>query len=30
MTYYRSVGQVPPKRHTQFRAPDGRLYSEEL
>ena len=30
MTYYRRVGQVPPKRHTQFRAPDGRLYSEEL
>ncbi len=30
MTYYRSVGAVPPKRHTQFRAPDGRLYSEEL
>ena len=30
MTYYRSVGQVPPKRHTQFRAPDSRLYSEEL
>jgi homogentisate 1,2-dioxygenase len=30
MAYYRSVGQVPPKRHTQFRQPDGRLYSEEL
>jgi homogentisate 1,2-dioxygenase len=24
------VGDVPPKRHTQFRQPDGRLYSEEL
>ena len=30
MTYYRSVGAVPPKRHTQFRAPDGRLCAEEL
>ena len=30
MTHYRSVGEVPPKRHTQARAPDGRLYSEEL
>jgi homogentisate 1,2-dioxygenase len=28
--YYRRVGEVPPKRHTQFRAPDGRLYAEEL
>jgi homogentisate 1,2-dioxygenase len=24
------VGQVPPKRHTQFRQPDGSLYAEEL
>jgi homogentisate 1,2-dioxygenase len=24
------VGEVPPKRHTQFRRPDGGLYSEEL
>ncbi len=30
MAYYRSVGAVPPKRHTAFRAPDGALYSEEL
>ena len=30
MAYYRSVGEIPPKRHTQFRRPDGRLYSEEL
>lgn len=30
MAYYRRVGQVPPKRHTQFRRPDGRLYYEEL
>jgi len=28
--YYRQVGDVPPKRHTQHRAPDGRLYAEEL
>ena len=30
MPYYRRVGEVPPKRHTQFRAPDGGLYAEEL
>jgi homogentisate 1,2-dioxygenase len=30
MAYYRSVGSVPPKRHTQHRAPDGGLYYEEL
>jgi len=30
MPYYRRVGEVPPKRHTQFRAPDGQLYAEEL
>lgn len=30
MPYYRSVGSVPPKRHTQFRQPDGSLYAEEL
>jgi homogentisate 1,2-dioxygenase len=30
MPYYRLVGDVPPKRHTQFRRPDGALYSEEL
>jgi homogentisate 1,2-dioxygenase len=30
MAYYRSVGEVPPKRHTQHCAPDGRLYFEEL
>ncbi len=28
--YYRSVGEVPPKRHTQFRTPAGGLYYEEL
>jgi homogentisate 1,2-dioxygenase len=30
MPYYRSVGSVPPKRHTQHRDPEGRLYYEEL
>ncbi|WP_112247087.1 homogentisate 1,2-dioxygenase [Kribbella monticola] len=30
MVFYRQVGQVPPKRHTQFRKPDGGLYYEEL
>ncbi len=30
MTHYRQVGEVPPKRHTQFRQPDGTLYREEL
>jgi homogentisate 1,2-dioxygenase len=28
--YYRRVGEIPPKRHTQFRQPDGTLYAEEL
>ncbi len=28
--HYYSLGQIPPKRHTQFRKPDGSLYAEEL
>ncbi|MBP9133631.1 MAG: homogentisate 1,2-dioxygenase [Saprospiraceae bacterium] len=28
--HYFSSGQIPPKRHTQFRKPDGNLYYEEL
>jgi len=28
--YYRCVGQIPRKRHTAFRKPDGSLYAEEL
>ncbi len=28
--YYQRRGQIPPKRHTQFRQPDGSLYKEEL
>src|SRR5688500_14024297 len=30
MAYYRRSGDVPPKRHTQHRRPDGGLYYEEL
>ena len=30
MPYYRSVGEIPRKRHTQFRSPAGSLYAEEL
>lgn len=28
--YYHRLGSIPPKRHTQFRQPDGSLYKEEL
>jgi homogentisate 1,2-dioxygenase len=27
---YHALGELPPKRHTQFRAPDGELYTEEV
>jgi homogentisate 1,2-dioxygenase len=30
MPYYRRVGEIPRKRHTQFRSPGGSLYAEEL
>lgn len=30
MPYYTKLGQIPPKRHIQFRRPDGALYSEEV
>ncbi|CRK60833.1 Homogentisate 1,2-dioxygenase [Alloactinosynnema sp. L-07] len=30
MPHYRRVGEIPPKRHTQFRSPEGKLYAEEL
>ena len=30
MAYYRRLGEVPGKRHTQLRDPEGRLYREEL
>src|SRR4026209_337439 len=28
--FYAPHGRIPPKRHTQHRAPDGSLYAEEL
>lgn len=30
MPFYYKAGQIPEKRHTQFRKPNGSLYSEEL
>jgi homogentisate 1,2-dioxygenase len=30
MPQYHVSGSVPPKRHTQFRKPNGKLYAEEL
>ncbi len=30
MPHYHKLGKMPAKRHTQFRKPDGSLYSEEL
>jgi homogentisate 1,2-dioxygenase len=30
MSHYYSLGNIPHKRHTQFRKPDGTLYSEQL
>lgn len=30
MTYYTQLGKIPPKRHTQFKQPNGTLYKEEL
>lgn len=30
MAHYQRRGSIPPKRHTQHRAPDGSLYREEL
>jgi homogentisate 1,2-dioxygenase len=30
MPPYHRLGEIPPKRHTQFRKPDGTLYAEEL
>ncbi len=30
MPHYHKIGQVPPKRHIQFRKPDGSLYQEQL
>ncbi len=30
MPFYHKLGQLPHKRHTQFKKPDGKLYREEL
>ena len=30
MPHYHQSGSIPHKRHTQFRKPDGGLYSEQL
>ena len=30
MPHYHKSGSIPHKRHTQFRKPDGSLYSEQL
>ncbi|CAN5272106.1 homogentisate 1,2-dioxygenase [soil metagenome] len=30
MPHYQRLGNLPPKRHTQFRKPDGGLFSEQL
>jgi homogentisate 1,2-dioxygenase len=30
MAHYHTLGNIPPKRHTQFTKPNGGLYSEQL
>ncbi|HYY92231.1 MAG TPA: homogentisate 1,2-dioxygenase, partial [Candidatus Dormibacteraeota bacterium] len=30
MPSYLRLGELPSKRHTQFRKPDGSLYHEEI
>lgn len=30
MAFYHKLGEIPHKRHTQFRRPDGTLYREEV
>jgi homogentisate 1,2-dioxygenase len=30
MSYYHKLGNIPHKRHTQFRQPNGELYAEQL
>ncbi len=30
MPVYHKLGKIPPKRHTQFRQPNGELYNEQL
>lgn len=30
MPFYRQMGEIPKKRHTMFRKPDGSLYREQV
>src|SRR4028119_873724 len=30
MPFYHRLGEIPHKRHTQFRKPDGSLYREQV
>jgi homogentisate 1,2-dioxygenase len=30
MSFYHKLGQIPPKRHIQFRKPNGELYREQV
>ena len=30
MPFYHKLGTIPPKRHTQFKKPDGSLFAEQL
>ena len=30
MPMYHTLGKTPHKRHTKFRRPDGKLYTEQL
>ena len=30
MPHYHKLGQIPSKRHVQFRKPNGELYAEQL
>ena len=30
MPFYHKLGKIPPKRHTQGRKKDGKLYYEQL
>ena len=30
MPFYNKLGKIPPKRHTQFKKPNGGFYYEQL
>lgn len=30
MPFYQKMGNIPPKRHTVFKSPEGKLYQEQL